>query len=69
MSKEPGNLCVLYVVREKGRSNGKNRRDFCEVTVLSEERAEPCVTLQISLFCDVLENWSLITVNLTVFTE
>lgn len=47
----------------------ERRGETCEVTVLSEERAEPCVTLQISLFCDVLENWSLITVNLTVFTE
>lgn len=59
----------LYAVREKRRNSGKKRRDFCEVGVLSEDRVEQCVILQISLFCDVLEDGSLITVNLRVFIE
>lgn len=61
-------LSFLYFVREKRRSDGK-KRDFCEVAVLGEGRAEECVILQISLFCDVLESWSLIIVNLRVFIE
>lgn len=56
------------MVREKRRSDGK-KRDFCEVAVLGEERAEACVILQISFFCDVLESLSLIIVNLRVFIE
>jgi hypothetical protein len=62
-------LSFLHVVGEKRRSSGKKRRDFCEVTVFSEERAEKCVIVWISLFCEVLENWSLILAKLTVFIE